>query len=116
MKLHQLTIEALLHKAGVAADTYDPADTETAWAKTADEHCRAVAQAGTVAALKVSGPAMDELENYLAADMPPRERTAIVSDLCRAGHYEKHNPNVVQLCGRPTKTRTIEGVRYVTGY
>ena len=113
-KLHELTIEALCYKAGVAADTYDPTDAETNWAKVADEQCRAVATAGTVAALKSSKVGKEELENYLGGDMPPREQTAIVSDLCRAGWYDKHDPNSVST--RRVKTRTVEGARYVTGF
>jgi hypothetical protein len=113
IKLHDLTVEALRHKASVASDTYDPADEETNWAKTADEQCRAVAITGTVDALKASKVAQEELENYLAGDMPPRELTTVVSDLCRAGAYELYDPNAV--CTRRIKTRTVEGLRYVTG-
>jgi hypothetical protein len=101
MKLHQLTIEALKHKAEVAAETYDPTDEETAWAKVADEQCRAVAAAGTTEALSQNPKAQDELENYLGGDMPPRETTAIVSDLCRSGYYWCGHE-----CGRNAVRRT----------
>ena len=115
MKLHQLTVDALRHKAAVAADTYDPTDEETAWAKVAAEQCRAVAAAGTTEALAKSLAARVELENYLGSDMPPRETTAIVFDLCRSGYYEQHNPNTVTM-GRRCKTRTVDGVKYDTGW
>ena len=111
--LHKLTIEALRHKATVASDTFDATDPETNWCLAAERECNAVASAGTHAALKVSKEAQEELENYLGGDMSPRETTAIVSDLCRAGWYEQHNPNSVST--RRIKTRTVEGVRYVTG-
>ena len=114
-KLHQLTVEALRHKAGVANETFDAADAETNWCLAVERECLAVASAGTHDALRASKEAKDELENYLGGDMPPRETTAIVSDLCRAGWYNRFTPGTVAL-GRLPKTRTLEGVRYVTGY
>ena len=114
-KLHQLTVEALRHKATVANETFDSTDPETNWCLAAERECNAVADAGTDAALKASKEAKEELENYLGGDMSPRETTAIVADLCRAGWYEQHNPETFAL-GRRSKTRTFEGVRYVTGY
>lgn len=114
MQLHKLTIEALRHKATVASETFDATDPETNWCLVTERECNAVADAGTDAALKASKEAQEELENYLGGDMPPRETTAIVSDLCRAGWYEQHNPNSVST--RRVKTRTVEGVRYVTGF
>ena len=113
-KLHQLTVEALRHKAGVANETFDASDAETNWCLAVERECLAVANAGTHYALRASKEAKEELENYLGGDLPPRETTAIVADLCRAGWYEKHNPDAV--CTRRVKTRTVEGVRYVTGY
>lgn len=113
-KLHPLTVEALTHKASVASDTFDASDAETNWCLAVERECLAVAKAGTHDALRASKEAKEELENYLGGDMPPRETTAIVSDLCRAGWYEQHNPNSVST--RRVKTRTVEGVRYVTGY
>jgi predicted extracellular nuclease len=115
MKLHELTIEALKHKAEVAAATHDPADAETAWAQVAGEQCRAVAAAGTTDALNQNPKAQDELENYLAGDMPAGEMKAIVTDLCRAGHYMRTKPHAVTL-GRRCKTRTVDGVKYDTGW
>ena len=112
--LHKLTIEALRHKATVASDTFDATDPETNWCLASERECNAVADAGTDAALKVSKEAQEELENYLGGDMTPCETTAIVSDLCRAGWYEQHNPNSVST--RRVKTRTVEGVRYDTGF
>ena len=112
--LHKLTIEALLHKAWVANETFDATDPETNWCLITERECNAVADVGTHAALKASKEAQEELDNYLCANTDPREITAIVSDLCRAGYYDKHDPNAVST--RRIKTRTVEGVRYVTGF
>lgn len=114
MQLHKLTIEALRYKAATASETFDATDPETNWCLATEHECNTVADAGTGAALKASKEAKEELENYLGGDMSPREITAIVSDLCRAGWYEKHNPNSVST--RRVKTRTVGGVRYVTGH
>lgn len=114
--LHKLTLEALRHKADVAGDTYDPSDPETDEWLVVETQCRAVALMGTVEALSRSEQAKDELDNYLMTDMPPRELTAIVTDLCRAGYFERHDPRWVVAMGRPIKTRVVDGVRYSTGF
>lgn len=115
MKLHPATIDALRHKAGVAHDTWDESDPDTNWCLAVDRECRAVAAAGTVAALRASEEAKGEMENYLGGDLSPGEATAIVADLCRVGWYERYTPGSVAL-GRRPKTRTVDGVRFVTGY
>lgn len=116
-KLHKLTVEALRHKATVASETFDADDHETNWCLASERECNAAAGEGAVAALRSSAVAMGELEDYLSGDMPPRERTAIVRDLCRAGWYSRYNPNaVVMFSLRGDKTRTIDGVRYITGH
>ena len=114
LNLHKMTVEALLHKAWVANETFDATDPETNWCLLTERECNVVASAGTHAALKASKEAQEELENYLGGDMTPCETTAIVSDLCRAGWYEQHDPNAVST--RRVKTRTVEGVRYDTGF
>ena len=113
--LHKMTLEVLLHKAWVANETFDATDPETNWCLITERECNAVAGLGTHAALKASKEAQEELDNYLCVtNSDPRETTAIVSDLCRAGYYDKHDPNSVST--RRIKTRTVEGVRYVTGF
>lgn len=113
MKLHRFTIEALEHKAAVAADTYEPADPETACWQFTEGECLAAVKGGTVEALKACRTAQAELENYLGSDMPQNERRAIERDLCRAGWYEIHNPEAV--CTRRLRTLTVDGIRYDVG-
>lgn len=111
-KLHKLTIDALKWKANVAQDMYDANDEEThSWKDTA-EACLAAVESGTPAGM--SHEAKGELENYLGGDMPAAETTAIVRDLCRAGWYEKYDPNAFTT--RRIKTRTVDGIKYETGY
>ena len=96
MKLHKLTVEVLYHKAqeGRIADA-----------------CLAAVETGTPEGM--SHEAQYALSNYLEQDLPANETTAIVRDLCRAGWYEKHNPN--SSTWQRIKTRIIDGVKYVTG-
>lgn len=110
--LHKLTRDALAWKRQIADDTYDELDPETECWLDVSNACREALRLNTPACMPKD--AQEELENYLQGDLPPAETTAIVRDLCRAGWYEKHDPSAVTT--RKIKTRTVDGVKYSTGF
>lgn len=110
MNLHPKTIEALRWKAGVAADSIEENDPETASWGEVSEQCYEAADAGTTEVLRHSMKAKAELDNYLMGDMPKSERVAIQRDLCRAGHYEVHDPESVST--HRMKTLMVDGTLF----
>ena len=113
MNLSHWTIEALSWKATVASDSIVENDPETnCWIKVIDE-CTRVKNIGTVEALRKNKRALDELENYLLADLPPEETYAINKDLCRAGYHEVFNPKAVTT--RKLRTMKVDGIQYIIG-
>lgn len=110
MQLHPKTIEALRWKAGVASDSIEDNDPESLEWGAVSTSCYEASDAGTVEALRQCPRAKEELENYLGGDMPKSERVAIQRDLCRAGHYEVHDPESVST--RRPKTLMVDGTLF----
>lgn len=125
MNLSRWTIEALKHKAEIAADeislssgehggTPDPESVKD-WTDTAAAIARVLAEP-TTAKLGAEPLAVTELANY--SDKEPEafargERIALLRDLARCGYLDEFDP--ASVWSRKPRTMEVDGKRYVIG-